>query len=90
MKKSLVIIELFIVFLILYFLQSNFLSWYNILGIAPNLFILLILFVGLFMGKTYGFILGIIFGLILDFFVGTKIGINAIAMGIIGILRSSS
>ena len=90
MKKALVIIELFIVFLILYFLQSNFFSWYNILGISPNLFIILILFIGLFMGRTYGFILGIFFGLILDFFIDTKIGIYAIVMGITGILRSSS
>lgn len=84
MKKALVIIELLIVFLILYFLQSNFFSWYNILGIAPNLFIILILFIGLFMGKAYGFVLGIFLGIILDFFIGVKIGINAITMGIIG------
>lgn len=85
MKKTLVIIELFIIFLILYFLQSNFFSWYNILGVAPNLFIILMLFIGLFTGKTYGLILGVILGLILDFFVGTKIGINAIIMGITGV-----
>jgi len=90
MKKALVIIELFIVFLILYFLQSNFFSWYNILGVAPNLLIILILFIGLFIGRTYGFILGVIFGLLLDFFIGTKIGIYAIVMGITGLLRSNS
>ncbi len=90
MKKVLVIIELFIIFLILYFLQSNFFSWYNILGISPNLFVILILFIGLFMGKAYGFILGIIFGIILDFFIGTKIGISAVVMGITGIMRSNT
>lgn len=85
MKKVWIVIELFIIFLIVYFLQSNFFSWYNISGVAPNLFIILILFVGLFMEKTCGFIIGIIFGLFLDFFVGTRIGINSIAMGIIGL-----
>jgi len=87
MKKVLIIIEIFIIFLILYFLQANFFSWYNIAGISPNLFIILSLFIGLFMGKRYGFLLGIILGILLDFFIGTKLGINAILMGIIGILR---
>jgi len=86
MKKVLVIIEIFIIFLILYFLQANFFSWYNISGILPNLFVILALFIGLFMGKTYGLILGIILGLVLDFFIGIRIGINAIAMGTVGLL----
>ena len=86
MKKVLVIIEIFIIFLILYFLQSNFFSWYNISGILPNLFVILALFIGLFIGKTYGLILGIVLGLVLDFFIGMRIGINAIAMGISGLL----
>ena len=88
MKKVLVIIEIFIIFLALFFLQSNFFSWYNIAGIAPNLFMILALFIGLFMGRKYGFVFGIILGLMLDLFIGAKIGINAIAMGITVILRS--
>lgn len=85
MKKILIIIELFAIFLILYFLQANFFTWYNIAGIKPNLFIILTLFIGLFMGKIYGLTFGVVFGILLDFFVGKKIGITGIALGIIGI-----
>jgi len=82
MKKVLVIVEIFLIFLILYFLQSNFFSWYNIQGIMPNLFIILALFIGLFMGKSCGFILGVILGLILDFLISTTIRNKCYCYGI--------
>jgi len=53
------------VFLVIYFLQANFFSWYNIAGIKPNLFIILIMFIGLFLGRTCGFSLGIVFGFLM-------------------------
>ncbi len=84
MKKALVIFILIIVFLISYFLQSNFFSWFNIAGIKPNLFIILVLLIGLFAGRTTGSILGMIFGLLLDIFIGKKIGISGILLAIIG------
>lgn len=37
------------------------------------------------MGKIYGLTFGVVFGILLDFFVGKKIGITGIALGIIGI-----
>lgn len=86
MKKTLVITVFFIVFLILYFLQANFFSWYNIAGIQPNLFIIFILFIGLFLGKIYGITFGIIFGLLLDLFIGKRIGLNGIMLGICGMI----
>lgn len=86
MKKVLIVIELFLIFLLIYFLQTHFFSWYNIAGIQPNLFIILMLFIGLYIGKKYGLILGIIFGLILDLFIGKRIGIYAIELGIAGII----
>lgn len=86
MKRALIIIVFFIVFLILYFLQANFFSWYNIAGIKPNLFIIFTLFIGLFLGKTTGFSLGIIFGLMLDLFIGKRIGINAIMLSVVGFI----
>lgn len=73
MRKVLTIICIFIVFILIYFLQSNFFSWFTIAGIKPNLFIILALFIGLFMGEIYGVIIGSILGLILDFFVGRVI-----------------
>lgn len=87
MKKALSIITLFIVFLIIYLLQSNFFTWFNIAGVKPNLFIIYILFIGLFLGKIFGISSGIIFGLIIDFLIGKRIGINAIVLAIAGVLR---
>lgn len=89
MKKILSIVILFITFIILYFLQINFFSWFNIAGIKPNLFIIFVLFIGLFLGKAYGISAGVIFGLLIDFFISKSIGINAILLGLAGFLRRS-
>lgn len=86
MKRTLVIIVFFIISLFAYFLQSNFFDWYNIAGIQPNLFIILILTIGLYLGEKYGFSLGIILGLLLDLFIGKRIGLNAIMLGIAGLI----
>lgn len=87
MKKVLSVIIIFLVFVFIYFLQSNFFTWFNIAGVKPNLFIIFILFIGLFLGKIYGITWGIIIGLLIDFFVGSAIGINAISLAIAGLLR---
>ena len=70
MKKTWIVICLMLSFLIIYLLQSNFFSWFNIAGIRPNLFVILALTTGLFIGKRAGIIFGILFGLSLDFFIG--------------------
>lgn len=82
MKKTLDIILIIIIFFIVYFLQSNFFTWFNIAGIMPNLFIILIAIIGLFMKEDFGFLFGTIFGLLLDFFIGPKIGVYAVSLGI--------
>ena len=87
MKKILSITIIFITFIFIYFLQSNFFNWFNIAGIKPNLFIVLSLFVGIFVDKIYGASLGIIFGLLLDLFIGKTLGINSIVLGISGSMR---
>ena len=51
MKKAGIIMLIILAFFIIYFLQANFFTWFNIFGIMPNLFVILILFVGLFAGK---------------------------------------
>lgn len=51
----------------------------------PNLFVVLIMMIGLFMKKKSGFIFGITFGLLIDLFVGVRIGINAISLAIVGL-----
>lgn len=87
MKKILSTIIILLIFILIYFLQSNFFNWFNIAGIKPNLFIILVLITGLFVGKIYGATTGIVLGLLLDFFIGKKLGIYAIQLGLAGLLR---
>lgn len=86
MKKFFIIISLIITFFIIYFLQANFFTWFNISGVMPNLFVILVLFIGLFMGKKLGLIFGIIIGIYLDLLIGKSIGISGAMLGIIGLL----
>lgn len=86
MKKQTILLIAFLVFLFIYFLQSNFFSWFTIAGVKPNLFVILVLFLSLFAGKNIGVQTGIFFGICLDFFISKKIGISGIMLGIIGLL----
>ena len=90
MKKILSIIVIFIIFILIYFLQSNFFIWFNIAGIKPNLFIVFSLCIGIFIGKIYGGTIGIAMGLMLDLFIGKALGINAIILGIAGMMRRNT
>lgn len=86
MKKTLTVFLLILLFLILYFLQSNLFSWFTIAGIKPNIFIILVLYIGLYGGKRLGSILGIVFGVFLDIFIGRQIGISGILLGVVGFI----
>ena len=86
MKKFITHITIIITFLIIYILQTNFFSWFNIAGIKPNLYVIFLLFLGLFAGRKIGIIYGITFGIILDLLVSTNIGITSIMLGAIGFL----
>ncbi len=86
MKKAIAITSLILTFFIIYFLQTNIFTWFTIGGIMPNLFIILVLFIGLFVGKELGFVLGIVFGLIIDFLLGQAVGVSAFLLGIIGLI----
>lgn len=89
MKKAVDIFFIILIFFVFHFLQSNFFTWFNIAGIMPNLFVILIMLTGLFIKKKFGFIFGIIFGLLLDLFIGFKFGINAISLAIVGLVAES-
>ena len=54
MKKILIHIGLIFTFIIIYFLQSIFFSSFTIAGIMPNIFIILMLYIGLYMGRSMG------------------------------------
>lgn len=82
-KSTLIIIT---IFLITYFLQINFFSWFTIRGIKPNLFIILALFMGLYTNKKISGILGLAFGIILDILIGKSIGFTGILLAMICLL----
>ena len=86
MKKTLVIVGLFITFLIIYFLQSNFFNWFNIAGIKPNLFIILVLFISLFAGIKVGIGYSLFFGLFLDVVLGRTLGNYMIMLTLVATL----
>ena len=89
MKKVTINIFLIIATFIIYFLQSNFFNWFTISGVMPSLFVIFILFIGLFSNRITGIIYGIVIGAILDLIIGTKVGIYASGLGIIGFLSST-
>lgn len=84
MKKTVSILCIILTFFLIYFLHANFFTWFNINGIMPNLYVILVLFIGLFMKRKLGLTFGIIFGLYLDIILGKNVGISALALGIIG------
>ena len=84
MRKFVIILSLILSFLIIYLLQVNFFSWFNLAGVKPNLFVILVLTIGLFSGRSIGTTFGILFGLALDFFIGKSIGISALMLGLVG------
>lgn len=73
-----------LLFIVIYFLQINVFTWFNIAGIMPNLFVILVLFIGLFVGEKMGVVLGLLFGLILDLMVGKTVGFSSALLAVIG------
>ena len=86
MKKALSILCLILTFFIIYFLKVNFFTWFNIATIMPNVYVILVLFIGLFVKRKIGLACGIGFGLYLDIVLGKTIGTSALALGIVGLL----
>lgn len=86
LRKVVAVILLILIFFVIYFLQSNFFTWFTIGGVQPNLFVIYILIIGLFAGKKIGIVLGIIFGFYIDVIMGRQIGISGIMLGVVGLL----
>lgn len=86
MKKVVINLILVLSAFVIYYLQSNFFSWFTINGIMPNLFVILVLFIGLFANKTMGVAYGVSIGIIIDLLFSTKVGISAVVLGTIGYL----
>lgn len=86
MKRTFIYIGIFITFILIYFLQSNLFVWFNIMGVKPNLFVILVMFCGLFTGKTSGLICGTIFGILLDLFIQIDVIVEPVMLGTLGIV----
>lgn len=86
MKKIIIHIMLIISFIIIYLLQAMFFTNFKIAGVMPNIFIILMLYIGLYMGRSYGIIYGIIYGIFIDIWIGKNIGITSIVLAMIGLL----
>lgn len=86
MKKFLIGVASYIVFIILYFVQADFFSWFTIAGVSPNLFIIFILFLGLFTDNTFSIIMALLTGITLDLVVGRTVGITAIMFCLVSII----
>ena len=86
MKKIIINLVLILSFVIIYFLQTNLFTSFKIAAVMPNLFIILVLYIGLFTGRNMGLTYGILFGIILDLIIGKRIGTTAIGLGLIGII----
>lgn len=86
MKKFGISLLFLLTFIIIYLLQANIFPHLQIAGVMPNLFIILILWIGLFANATHAIVFGIIMGLSLDLIYGKVIGITAIMFCVIGYL----
>lgn len=84
MKKVFINLMLILISLVIYFLQSNFFSWFSISGIKPNLFVIFILFIGLFGNRSMGILYGAVCGIFLDLLWSGKVGPNMIGLVIVG------
>ena len=86
MKKLFINIILILNTFVIYFLQTNFFSWFTIAGVKPNLFVIYVLFIGLFGNRTMAAIYGAIIGMMLDFIFEEKIAPNFFPLVLIGVM----
>ena len=86
MKKFLIQVSLIVTFIIIYLLQTIFFDQFTIAGIMPNMFIILMLYIGLYMGRTMGIVYGIIYGIFIDLWIGKTLGLTSIALALIGVI----
>ena len=85
MKKFLIHVGLILTFIVIYLIQTIFFTHFTIAGIMPNVFIILMLYIGLYMGRTMGVIYGIIYGILIDIWVGKSLGLTSVALALVGI-----
>lgn len=67
-------------------LQSTLLNHLAIVGVKPDLILLVVVFLGLFKGPTAGAIVGFSAGLIYDLTSSSLLGMNALSLTLVGFL----
>ncbi|MBR3697203.1 MAG: rod shape-determining protein MreD [Clostridia bacterium] len=88
MKKISVSIIFLIFIFILYFIQVGVFSNFGLFGVMPNLFIILVLYIGLFTNSVNAICFGIIIGIFLDLLYGNTVGLSAVMFCIVGYIAS--
>lgn len=88
MKKVIINVVLILLTFVIYFLQSNFFNWFTIAGIMPNLFIILVLFIGLFGNRSMAIVYSCTLGIVLDLLFEEKVGVNLIGFVLVGIIAT--
>lgn len=88
MKKVIINMAIIMIFIFTYLMQANFFTSFKIAGVMPNLFIILMLYIGLFMGRTSGIIYGILFGVLIDIFIEKQLGLTSIMLAVVGIIAN--
>ena len=88
MKKIFINIAIIISFIFIYLLQANFFTWFKIAGVMPNLFVVLMLYIGLFKGRSSAITYGVILGILIDIFISRRLGITSIMLALIGFIAN--
>ena len=81
-------IVLFLIFGVLYFLQTNIFPLIPINGIVPNLFVIFILIIGLFGNNFLAILFGVIIGIFIDLNYGETVGITPAMLCLIGFIAT--
>lgn len=88
MKKFIIGVITYFIFIILYFIQSNFFRWFTIAGISPNIFVIYILFLGLFTNNKFSLIMALLTGVTLDLVIGKTLGATAVLFLLIAMIAN--
>ncbi len=86
MKKFLLGVLMYVIFIILYFIQADFFSWFTIAGVSPNIFIIFILFLGLFTNNLFSILIALLTGITLDLVIGRTLGVTAFMFCLIAVI----
>lgn len=88
MKKFIIGVITYFIFIILYFIQSNFFGWFTIAEISPNIFVIYILFLGLFTNNKFSLIMALLTGVTLDLVIGKTLGATAVLFLLIAMIAN--